>query len=295
MPSPQPPQRTPSPAQTPPLAKRTPYASDLTDQQWELIADLVPAAVHHPNLQSPVHMRREVVNAILYLTRAGCQWRNLPHDFPPWQTVYTYFANWKSEGVLDAILDRLRVAARLAAGRKSTPTLGIIDSQSAKTTEATAERDRGFDAGKKVKGRKRHILVDVCGIMLAVIVTAANVQDRDGAVPLIHAAHRLFPTITKILVDGAYVGEVIGQAEAATGIDVEVTKRNEQVRGFVPVRLRWAVERTFGWIGRYRRTSKDYERRCDTEEAVIKWTTIAMLLRRLAPSGGADSIDERYA
>ena len=196
--------------------------------------------------------------------------------------------------MLDLMNDRLRVAARVAAGRNPTPTLGIIDSQSAKTTEATAETERGFDAGKKVKGRKRHILVDVCGIILAIVVTVASVQDRDGAVPLIRIAHKVFPTITKILVDGAYVGEVITQVMAETGIDVEVTKRNEQVRGFVPVRLRWAVERTFGWLGRYRRTSKDYERRCDTEEAVVKWATAALLLRRLEPSGGADSIRAHY-
>jgi transposase len=129
----------------------------------------------------------------------------------------------------------------------------------------------------------------VCGLVLAVSVTPANVQDRDGSVPLIHKARTGYPTIRKILVDGAYVGNVIDAAEAETGIDVEVTKRNEQVKGFVPVRIRWAVERTFGWIGRYRRTSKDYERYCDTEEYVIKWVMIAILLRRLAPENDPKS------
>jgi putative transposase len=282
-------------SRTPPIPKRTPYPSDLTDEQWGLIRDLIPEARHHPNLQQPLYARREIVNGILYVLRTGCQWRHLPHDFPRWQSVYHYFYVWKPSALLDEILNRLRVVARTAAGRKPTPTLGIIDSQSAKTTEAAAETARGFDAGKKVKGRKRHILVDVCGIILAVVVTVAGVQDRDGAVPLIHTAHNLFPTITKILVDGAYVGDVIDKAAAETGIDVEVTKRNEQVRGFVPVRLRWAVERTFAWIGRYRRTSKDYEKLCSTEESVVKWATVAMLLRRLAPSGGSDSIEQRYA
>lgn len=141
-----------------------------------------------------------------------------------------------------------------------------------------------------MKGRKRHILVDVCGLLLAVSVTSASVQDRDGAVPLICAAHSEYPTIQKILVDGAYVGDVIDQAETATGIAVEVTKRNEEAKGFVPVRKRWAVERTFGWFGRYRRTSKDYERYADTEEYVIKWTMVALLLRRLRPSRNQDAL-----
>ena len=134
-----------------------------------------------------------------------------------------------------------------------------------------------------MKGRKRHILVDVCGLLLAVFVSSASVQDRDGAVPLIHAARESFPSIEKILVDGAYVGEVINDAASATGITVEVTKRNEQVKGFVPVAKRWSVERTLGWLGRYRRTSKDYERYSETEEYVIKWAMVALLLRRLAP------------
>jgi putative transposase len=169
--------------------------------------------------------------------------------------------------------------------------LGIIDSQSAKTTEVA--KVRGFDAGKKVKGRKRHILVDVCGLLLAVVVTAASVQDRDGAVPLIFAANSEYPTIQKILVDGAYTGEVIAQAAEETGIAVEITLRNEQVKGFVPVRMRWAVERTFGWMGRYRRTSKDYERYADTEEYVIKFSMVALLVRRLAPSPGQDALSMR--
>jgi transposase len=143
--------------------------------------------------------------------------------------------------------------------------------------------------GKKIKGRKRHILVDVCGLILAVVVTPANVQDRDGAVPLIHLAALLYPTIVKILVDGAYVGSVIDQAAAAPGIAVEVTKRNEQVKGFVPVRKRWVVERTFGWTGRYRRTSKDYERYCETEQYVMQWVMASLLLRRLAPKDEPNS------
>jgi transposase len=150
---------------------------------------------------------------------------------------------------------------------------------------------------KKVKGRKRHILVDVCGLLLAVSVTPASVQDRDGAVPLIRGARTAFPTISKILVDGAYVAAVIDAAQAETGIAVEVTKRNEQVKGFVPVRKRWVVERTFGWMGRFRRTSKDYERYCATEEYVFKWVMIAILLRRLrpGPAGLSCSLQMRHA
>jgi putative transposase len=175
-----------------------------------------------------------------------------------------YYDKWKAANILDPVLDRLRAATRAAEGRKPTPTLGILDSQSVKTTEVAAETD--FDAGKKVKGRKRHILADGCGLLLAVFVSSASVQDRDGAVPLIHAAHESFPSIEKILLDSAYVGEVINDWASATGITVEVTKRNEQVNGFVPVAKRWSAERTLGWLGRYRRTSKDYERSSETEE-----------------------------
>jgi len=264
-------------------SKRKPYPSDLSDAQWDLIKDLIPQPNPHPNLPKPNYERREIVNGILYLLRTGCQWRHLPHDFPKWTLVASYYYKWKRAGVLTAILDRLRSMARSAEGRNPQPTLGMIDSQSAKTTEVTNER--GFDAGKKVKGRKRHIVVDVCGLILAVLVTCANVQDRDGAVPLVHEVAENFPSVEKILADRAYAGRVIDEAEAATGIDVEVTKRNDQVKGFVPVRLRWAVERTFGWLGRYRRTSKDYERYACTEEYVVEWVMVAIVLRRLAPSG----------
>jgi transposase len=196
---------------------RIPYPSDLSDEQWALIADLIPAPNPHPNFPKAIYPRREIVNAILSLLRTGCPWRHLPHDFPTWQLVASYYYKWKAANILD------------------------------------------------------------------LFVSSASVQDRDGAVPLIHAARESFPSIEKILVDGADMGEVINDAASATGITVEVTKRDEQVKGFVPAAKRWSVERTLGWLGRYRRTRKDYERYSETEEDVIKWAMVALLLRRLAP------------
>ena len=205
---------------------------------------------------------------------------------PPWQSVFTTFNKWRRQGVVKAAHDALRAQLRVAEGRTPTPTLGIVDSQSVKTTELAD--DRGFDAGKKVKGRKRHVVVDVLGLVIAVVVTVASVQDRDGAVPVVTQATADCPTIEKVLGDSAYKGDVIEILKVNTGIDIEVTERPSGAKGFVPVRKRWIVERTFAWIGRFRRTSKDYERLANTQETVVRWAMIRTMIRRLArmpPSG----------
>jgi putative transposase len=256
------------------------YDSDLTDEEWAILEPYVPVLHRIQNLPDPKHSRRIIVDAIMYVLRSGCQWRLLPNDFPPWSTVFYTFNKWRREGVLKAMHDALRAELRLAEGRNATPSLGIVDSQSTKTTEVA--ESWGFDAGKKVKGRKRHIVVDVLGLVIAVVVTVASVQDRDGAVPSIMLAKKECPTLVKILADSAYKGDVISKLESDTGVSIEVTERPKGSTGFVPVRKRWIVERTFAWIGRFRRTSKDYERFASTEEAVIHGVMVRSMVRRLA-------------
>ena len=251
-----------------------------------------PGPVLLPNLREAKHPRRTIVNAIMYVLRSGCQWRLLPNDFPPWQTVFYTYNKWRRDGVVKRMHDALVVQLRIAEGRNPTPSLGIVDSQSTKTTELA--ESRGFDAGKKVKGRKRHIVVDVLGLIIAIVVTVASIQDRDGAVPAVTRAKEDYQTLVKVLADSAYKGDVINKLEADTGVDVEVTERPTGATGFVPVRKRWIVERTFAWIGRFRRTSKDYERLADTEEVVIRLAMTRTMVRRLArtvPAGQTLGVD----
>lgn len=260
------------------VADRARYPSDLTDAQWELVEPFVRGNPVGP--QPVVHSRREVLNAILYVSRTGVQWRYLPHDFPDWQSVYSYFRQWKKDGTLKRIHDVLRGKVRRQEGRAPQPTAGIIDSQSVKT-DVEAET-RGYDANKKVKGRKRHLLVDTLGLVLVAWISSADVQDRDAAAAVLPLAAEQFPTLQKVWADMGYQGPRVQAIAEQTGVEVEIVKRSDTTPGFVVQAKRWIVERTFGWLSRERRLARDYERKEESSEAFVYLGMIRLMLGRLA-------------
>jgi len=230
---------------------------------------------------SPIqHDLREIVNAVLYVNRTGIPWEYLPHDFPPYKTVHGYFALWEKEGVTEAIHDVLRGKVRRAAGREVEPTAVILDAQSVKTSGNVPEHGQGIDAGKKIKGTKRHIATDVLGLLLVVLVTAACVQDTVGGRALVQQVAVNHPTVSVAWVDSGYKKSVIDTG-AAYGIDVQVVTKDPQQRGFKPQRKRWAVERTFGWLMLHRRLVRDYETKPQRSRAMIHWAMIDNMSRRL--------------
>lgn len=258
------------------LAER--YATDLTDAEFALIAPRLPrpGRIGRPRRVD----LRAVLDAIFYLLRSGCQWALLPREFPPKSTVYDYFRRWWADGTLLAVYHALHALARAAAGREPQPTAGIVDSQSVKTAEAGGPR--GFDAGKKVNGRKRHLLVDTLGLPLRALVHPASVQDRDGLAPLLARVRRRFPWLSLLLADGGYQGEVADGAARAERLELVVVKRSDRAEGFVVLPRRWVVERTFAWLGRNRRLAKDVEGLIATSTAHLYLAAIRLLTRRLA-------------
>ena len=257
------------------------YPSDLTDAEWAIMAAMIPPGRHGGRRRS-VNVR-EVLNGIFYVLWTGCQWKALPKDLPPKSTVHDYLELWNWDGTLERIHHTLYVAVREEEGREASPTVAIIDLQSAKGAQKGSGLDpSGYDAGKKIKGRKRHILVDTLGLLLNVVVHPADIQDRDGAFHLLRRARRLFPFIERIFADGAYAGRKMAMTVWRTGAwNLQIVKRS-YAAGFEVLPKRWIVERTFAWISRNRRLARDFERYATTVAAFIRLAMIRIMLRRLA-------------
>jgi len=260
------------------MKRRTQYPSDVTDRQWQLIRQLLPPRSRRG--RRPID-RRRIVNAIFYVVRTGCQWRMLPKDFPNWSTVYGIFWQWRNDGTWQRVHGALRAKARKAAGKKSTPTVAIVDSQSVRTAEGGEER--GYDAGKKITGRKRHVAVDTLGFLLAVVVHAADWQDQDGAEWVMDELARQFHRIKVVFGDIAYGRSGLpGWVRQTYGWILQTVLRPVGVKGFTVLPKRWIVERTFAWLARHRRHCKDYERTTASSEAIIYIAMISLMSKRLA-------------
>jgi putative transposase len=261
---------------------RKPYPSDLTDAQWAIIQPLIPC----PGVGRPrIHDMREILNAIFYLNRSGCQWDMLPHDLPAKSTVYDYFAQWRDDGTWQKLMDALRRAVREARGREPAPSIACIDSQTVKGTEIGGVR--GYDGGKKIRGVKRHIVVDTLGLLLVVVVSAASADDGTFAPEVLRrlSAEHL-SRLEEVRADGKYRNHRLDAylEDARAGYRIVLVERPDGSTGWVKLPKRWVVERTFAWLGRYRRNSRDYEWHTESSESMLKISSIHRMLRILKPN-----------
>jgi transposase len=257
----------------------------MSDEEWHVTEPALPAPAWQAGKggRPAEHCRRDIVDAIRYLVKEGIQWRAMPADFPPYQTVYDVLHGWQRSGATEQMHDELRLQCRIAAGRKPEPSAAVIDSQSVRAAETVARASRGYDAGKKVNGRKRHIAVDTIGLLLTVLVTAAGVQDRDGARPLLWNLRRAFPSVRLAWADSGYAGKLVtwARTQLRPRLTLQVVKRTEPHK-FAVLPRRWVVERTLSWITRSRRTVRDYERLPEHHETMVRWAMIIVMTRRLA-------------
>ena len=260
------------------------YDSDLTDEQWAVIEPLLPP--RSKDGPKPRHAYRDIVDAIFYVVRTGCAWRLLPSDFPPWQTVFGYFTRWREQGVVQQMHNRLRDQVRDRDGRDPMASAGIVDAQSVKAADTVGASSRGFDAGKKVNGRKRHIVVDTIGLLIVVLVTTAAVQDRDGGRRVLDRAKTAMPSLALVWADGGYAGRAVAFAQQALRIVLQIVRKPRGQKTFEVLPRRWVVERTLSWISRCRRLDRDYERLPAHAEAMVHWAMIGIMIRRLAPTPG---------
>ncbi|WP_041831085.1 IS5 family transposase [Actinoplanes missouriensis] len=254
------------------------YPSDLTDEQWEIVEPML-SLIKSPG-RIPKHPRRAIVDAILYVVRSGCSWRQLPVDFPPWQTVYWQFQQWEKRQVTERILEELREQVRLAEGREAEPSAGVIDSQSVKAADTVGSDSRGYDAGKKINGRKRFIVTDTLGLLVVVCVMSASWQDRDGAKTTLLSTY-LTTSIRHVFADQGFAGRLVDWAAETLKTTIEIVRKPADQRGFVVHPRRWVVERSLAWLTAHRRLARDYERDPAVSEALIRWAAINTMVRRL--------------
>ena len=261
------------------------YPSDMTEAEWAVTEPVLPAPgwTAGKGGRPAEHCRRDVVNAIRYLVKEGIQWRAMPADFPHWRTVYDYADGWEKTGATEGMHDELRRQCRVAASREPEPTAAVIDSQSVKAAETVGKPSRGYDAGKKINGRKRHIAVDTIGLLLTVLVTAASAQDRDGAKPLLWNLRKAFPAVRLAWADGSYAGKLVTWAKTKLKprLNLEIVRRPDDLHTFQVLPRRWVVERTLAWITRCRRTVRDYERLPEHHQTFVYWAMVITMTRRL--------------